>query len=763
MARSILRRAAAPVALVLLLAAGARAQTYDTRVLPVRAASLVYSPATNRLYASVADDPAYPNSVVAIDPDRGEVEWSLAVGSAPGPIAVSGDGTRVYVGLRGAPEVVRVGTAARAVEARIGLGNDPFFGARYAGDIEVQPGNPLVVAVSMVRLNVSPRHAGVGIFDNGALRPVVTPGHTGSDVITFGATPERLYGYNNGTSEFGFRRLQVSADGLREISVDDSFGSGPFSGYGTDILYADGRVYATTGRVANAEARTIAGTFSLANSPGGYYGQTGYLPAPDPAAGRTFFLTRGGPYGDGPYGITAFDNATFARLAVQRLDTVPPSSSSSGNGLAVLRWGTDGLAFALPGQGVVLVRTPLVHEPLAAIAFASTQVDLGQITGVAERTLRVSNPGTRALTVTAVTSSDPSVSFTPAAFSLAPGESLVGTVRLRPRRSGSIQASLSFASNTLSSPDDVLVTAYADVVALGIEQTAVDLGAVEAGTRREQSVQLYASGSRPVQVQSVTSSDPRLAVTPSTFTVSSYSALQLAFSPGTSTDSLRAVVVITSNAVTSPDTLVVRARAVTIARAVFDPEYLVLGDVQAGRVHQVTVTLRNPGTAPLAVTGAASTNAAFSFSPAQVTIPPGASVQATVRFVAARLGGNAAGITLTSNAEYGGQTLYVAANVVPTTAGEDGAAALATVLAGLAPNPVRDRATVRFSLAEASDVRLAVFDVHGREVLRLADGPQTAGAHTVGVSAGTLAAGVYVVRMSAGTYRGAQTLTVIGR
>lgn len=86
-----------------------------------------------------------------------------------------------------------------------------------------------------------------------------------------------------------------------------------------------------------------------------------------------------------------------------------------------------------------------------------------------------------------------------------------------------------------------------------------------------------------------------------------------------------------------------------------------------------------------------------------------------------------------------------------------------TALAGLAPNPTRDRATVRFSLAEASDVRLAVFDVHGREVLRLADGPQAAGAHAVTADVGPLAAGVYVVRMDAGAYHASRTLTVVSR
>jgi hypothetical protein len=66
------------------------------------------------------------------------------------------------------------------------------------------------------------------------------------------------------------------------------------------------------------------------------------------------------------------------------------------------------------------------------------------------------------------------------------------------------------------------------------------------------------------------------------------------------------------------------------------------------------------------------------------------------------------------------------------------------------PNPFRDATTVRFTLPEATDVALEVYDALGRRVATLASGVQTAGEHSVRWNAAGAAAGVYVVRLHAG-------------
>jgi hypothetical protein len=66
------------------------------------------------------------------------------------------------------------------------------------------------------------------------------------------------------------------------------------------------------------------------------------------------------------------------------------------------------------------------------------------------------------------------------------------------------------------------------------------------------------------------------------------------------------------------------------------------------------------------------------------------------------------------------------------------------------PNPFNPSTTISYSLPEASNVKLAVFDLMGHQVALLASGKQTAGTHSVDFNAATLSTGVYFYRLEAG-------------
>ncbi|HYE58773.1 MAG TPA: T9SS type A sorting domain-containing protein [Rhodothermales bacterium] len=77
------------------------------------------------------------------------------------------------------------------------------------------------------------------------------------------------------------------------------------------------------------------------------------------------------------------------------------------------------------------------------------------------------------------------------------------------------------------------------------------------------------------------------------------------------------------------------------------------------------------------------------------------------------------------------------------------------------PSPARaGTVTVRFGTPEAGRVRLRVFDVLGREALRMFEGEQAAGWHAASINAGLLAPGLYVVRVEAGGRAVTRTLVV---
>lgn len=77
------------------------------------------------------------------------------------------------------------------------------------------------------------------------------------------------------------------------------------------------------------------------------------------------------------------------------------------------------------------------------------------------------------------------------------------------------------------------------------------------------------------------------------------------------------------------------------------------------------------------------------------------------------------------------------------------------------PNPFHQQATVEYTLPEAADVRLVVYDVLGREVAELANGRQEAGRHRVQLQGSSLSSGVYFGRLEVGSERHTKKITVV--
>ena len=78
-----------------------------------------------------------------------------------------------------------------------------------------------------------------------------------------------------------------------------------------------------------------------------------------------------------------------------------------------------------------------------------------------------------------------------------------------------------------------------------------------------------------------------------------------------------------------------------------------------------------------------------------------------------------------------------------------------------APNPFNPETRISFSLPEASEVSLVVYDVQGREVATLVNGWQPAGMHEVTFNASDLTSGVYFARLTAGEFQGIKKLLLL--
>lgn len=77
------------------------------------------------------------------------------------------------------------------------------------------------------------------------------------------------------------------------------------------------------------------------------------------------------------------------------------------------------------------------------------------------------------------------------------------------------------------------------------------------------------------------------------------------------------------------------------------------------------------------------------------------------------------------------------------------------------PNPFNPTTSIRFELPQATEIRLSVYDVTGRQIRVLSEGYRTAGTHTVPFDAGTLSSGVYLYRLETPGFSQTMKMTLI--
>ena len=83
------------------------------------------------------------------------------------------------------------------------------------------------------------------------------------------------------------------------------------------------------------------------------------------------------------------------------------------------------------------------------------------------------------------------------------------------------------------------------------------------------------------------------------------------------------------------------------------------------------------------------------------------------------------------------------------------------VLSANYPNPFNPETMIRYALPQATNVRLAVYDLLGHEVAVLVDQSKPAGNHTVRFGAGNLPSGLYVYRLHAGDETIVRTMMLV--
>jgi hypothetical protein len=319
----------------------------DMKRVPIDNNAMIYVPQQDKLFVTTPSGPSSGNSLCVIDPYFGTIDTCYFIGSEPGVMAVSGDGMYIYIGLTGAPRIVRFNLFTKEVDAQVNLGSSGVTGSFYADDIEVLPGSSTSFVVSRRNQGFSPRHEGLAVYDGTIRRPNTTPGHTGSNTIAF-ASNGQLFGYNNETTEYGFRRLIITENGVSELAVY----TGLVNNFSTEIESQGNRIYSSRGHVVDVSTPTpnLVGIFS----------NLGGFPVMEvsPDSNYVYFITSS--WSEPQYKFEKYNKTTFNKISSE------PLAGISGGLKSLINWGTEGKLAFNTDKLVVIMRncTSLLTSPL---------------------------------------------------------------------------------------------------------------------------------------------------------------------------------------------------------------------------------------------------------------------------------------------------------------------------------------------------------------------------------------------------------------
>lgn len=301
-------------------------------LVPVRANGIVYDKFRDRIYASVPSTGGRTgNTITVINPNTAQIESSTPVGPDPGALALSRDGSRLYVGLNGSESIRTVKANTMEPGMQFELGKDHLGRALIAHEIEVSPDDASVIAVSKVLGNDRYTHAGVTIFDDGIKR-LNESGGWGSiklyKTIEFSDRGDTLYGLSVIFGEIYFSIAKVDESGLASSETSQLM----LSRY-AQLKFDRDQIFTTFGELIDPRSKSLTGKFDLdrIEDCNAYT-----LVEPEVVLSRVFFLTCDAQ-------LRVYDLDTFQLLST--LEIPYPGRSHS-----LVRVGKNKIAFASEGN-----------------------------------------------------------------------------------------------------------------------------------------------------------------------------------------------------------------------------------------------------------------------------------------------------------------------------------------------------------------------------------------------------------------------------
>ncbi|MBI2686890.1 MAG: choice-of-anchor D domain-containing protein [Acidobacteria bacterium] len=313
----------------------------------------------------------------------------------------------------------------------------------------------------------------------------------------------------------------------------------------------------------------------------------------------------------------------------------------------------------------VAVRARAVDAYIPEISVAAS-VDLGTVnTGQSRETpLTIRNVGSALLTVTSVSSNNAAVAVAGSTrFTLEPGAQQIVQLQFRPAAGGAFSSVLTIASDDGDRPSLPVALSGRAVVpsapSMGVNPAALNFGSVAVGATKELPLTLSNTGNAELSVTTMASNNVRYTVVspaiPFRLAAGAQQAVTVRFAP-TAAQAEPGELTITSNdparsIATVPITGTGTSGAVS-APSLSVPATVDFGSGTVGQAKDMSVTLRNTGSAALSITAITVSGAQFSIVGAPtlpLTIAANAQQVLNLRMTPVAAGPQAGELRLTSN------------------------------------------------------------------------------------------------------------------
>lgn len=289
------------------------------------------------------------------------------------------------------------------------------------------------------------------------------------------------------------------------------------------------------------------------------------------------------------------------------------------------------------------------------VSLSSSSLSFGNVTTGTTKvlTLTISNVGGSPLSITAIASTSPRYTFTPATLTIPAGGSGTLNVTFAPTAVGPVNATLSANTNDPLTPTISVAltgTGTAPPPAI-VVATSFPLGVVRVNTTSSQGLTVQNAGGLPLNVSAIASSDPHFvpAVTSLTVPPGVTLMINIAFTPNAET-AFNGNLTANTNDPLKPTILVALSGMGGLPHIAVSPNPLAFGNVAVGCAPStIAVTVSNTGALQLTVSPISPLAAPFARTPSALTIPGSGNAPVQVTFTPTALGAASATMTLAND------------------------------------------------------------------------------------------------------------------